>query len=785
MLKTLRHTLLLVLLVTGIALSVSAQTSVQFPYQGQLTDNSGAPLSGSYDLNFAIYDVATGGTPLWNESHSAVSVVNGLFTVQLGSTVTLTSSLFDGGSRYLGVTVGSDSELSPRTRLGAAPYASRAASVDGFSPGSSNTITGQNGFVAGDSNTVLTDFSTIAGGIGNLVDLTNIADSTFDTTGLFNAPVFGSFDPSGNSAGRDIALYPCNYPPSTTPVFIGGGFGNTAIGNGSGIGFGGNNTAWGGFSAIVGGGANYAEGDFSFIGGGFCNQALVQGRYQVIGGGYRNHAYGTVTTIGGGAFNSVALNFTGITIAGGFGNRANNHVSTIGGGYLNTVDGFGATIAGGQQNQSLNSYSTVAGGRNNVIIGSESTIGGGLNNRVEGQGSTIAGGENNLGTLHPHQFIGGGLGNHATDPLATISGGQENVASTWATVGGGVLNQAVNEYTFIGGGHDNTTNGHASMVGGGIQNVSGGYTSVISGGGLNHVFGAYGVIAGGYDNFAQADTTFIGGGAGNVAGSSNATVGGGQLNGVNAIYGSILGGRLNAIVGPGGAIGGGESNRVGPGSYSTIPGGLQNSAISSQSFAAGTKANANDDCSFVWSDCCVDTVGVPIHFSSFIPRTFNARASNGFYFMTGCDSVIAPGSGQPGVFVPAGGSMWTSLSSRTMKKNIVRTNDRSILEKVATLPIYHWTYNSQNNTRHIGPMAEDFYATFGVGESDKTISTLDPAGVALSAIKELHKKVAEIDNLKKQLNDVNTKMARMEAQIVQILATQNKSTDGNDELASK
>ena len=55
-----------------------------------------------------------------------------------------------------------------------------------------------------------------------------------------------------------------------------------------------------------------------------------------------------------------------------------------------------------------------------------------------------------------------------------------------------------------------------------------------------------------------------------------------------------------------------------------------------------------------------------------------------------------------------------------------------------------WSLKSQDpSIEHIGPMAQDFYAIFGVGASDTRISTIDPPGIALAAIQGLYEKVEE------------------------------------------
>jgi hypothetical protein len=80
-------------------------------------------LNGSYDLTFSIYSVSTGGTNIWTESHSGIVVEDGLFSIMLGSDTPIPSSVFEGAERYLGIKVGADPELTPRTRLTSVGYA--------------------------------------------------------------------------------------------------------------------------------------------------------------------------------------------------------------------------------------------------------------------------------------------------------------------------------------------------------------------------------------------------------------------------------------------------------------------------------------------------------------------------------------------------------------------------------------------------------------------------------------------------------------------------------------
>ncbi len=70
--------------------------------------------------------------------------------------------------------------------------------------------------------------------------------------------------------------------------------------------------------------------------------------------------------------------------------------------------------------------------------------------------------------------------------------------------------------------------------------------------------------------------------------------------------------------------------------------------------------------------------------------------------------------------------------------NIAPLDDSAVLAKLAALPISRWSYKTEHGVRHVGPMAQDFYAAFKVGEDDRHITSIDEDGVALAAIKALH-----------------------------------------------
>ncbi|HXF47802.1 MAG TPA: hypothetical protein VNL73_00035 [Verrucomicrobiae bacterium] len=113
----------------GISLILGSTASAAVPalvnFQGILRDSTGNPVpDGSYTVTFRIYTDSTAGSLLWDETQT-VTTTNGLYNVLLGNLFPLDASVFIGFSPvfYLGTAVGSDPEMSPRTRLTSTPFA--------------------------------------------------------------------------------------------------------------------------------------------------------------------------------------------------------------------------------------------------------------------------------------------------------------------------------------------------------------------------------------------------------------------------------------------------------------------------------------------------------------------------------------------------------------------------------------------------------------------------------------------------------------------------------------
>jgi len=297
-----------------------------------------------------------------------------------------------------------------------------------------------------------------------------------------------------------------------------------------------------------------------------------------------------------------------------------------------------------------------------------------------------------------------------------------------STVSGGAYNLAAGSGSTIGGGGYNGTNtfsgnkayGTASTIGGGYGNV----TSVDAG---------YGTIGGGHANQISAT----------VGTNLNiATIGGGYNNKILFGGATIAGGNTNTASAFDATIGGGINNTA-SGNASTVPGGSSNLAQGFASFAAGYRAKSFNNGCFAWAD------SNDFDFGCSLNNGFSARATGGVYFVTSIDGNGNPNAGSQLV---AGSSTWSTLSDRNSKANFAAVDTRALVEKLAQIPISTWNYKTQDaSIRHIGPMAQDFAAAFGVGEDNTHISAIDADGVSLAAIQGLYQMIQEKDQRISQL----------------------------------
>jgi hypothetical protein len=416
-----------------------AALGTAFTYQGRLTDGAGLA-SGTYDLRFTLFDVATGGSGVGSPvTRDDVTVSKGLFTVSLDF-----GAAFAGSKRWLQVEVSPHGTntytvLSPRQELTPTPnalFSANAATVgglacaDGQVPkwGGSAWGCAADADSGGDITGVTAGPGLIGGGVSGSVSLSvepSVVQSRVSgtcpvgssirvvnldgTVGCQPDTTGGDWSLTGNSGTnaaqnfigttdnqalelRVAGLPALRIEPSAStgtdmaPTVVLGYEGNFLGGLGGPP-----------QGAVVAGGGlkgglsrpNRVFANFGTVSGGAGNQVTGSGQDATISGGVENTAGGQDSTVGGGAGNSAGAN--GSTVGGGQSNSASGAQSTVSGGQNNFASGVQSTVSGGRSNVASGFMSTIVGGFQNGASGILSTVGGGQNNQAGGNFSFAAG----------------------------------------------------------------------------------------------------------------------------------------------------------------------------------------------------------------------------------------------------------------------------------------------------------------------------------------------------------------------------------------------------------
>lgn len=103
----------------------------------------------------------------------------------------------------------------------------------------------------------------------------------------------------------------------------------------------------------------------------------------------------------------------------------------------------------------------------------------------------------------------------------------------------------------------------------------------------------------------------------------------------------------------------------------------------------------------------------------------------------------------------------SQLSSRATKENFQPLDGPLLLAKLEKLEVPAWNYReSTAEERHIGPVAEEFHDTFGVGADPRFLAPGDVAGVALASVKALQEEVKQRDA---RIAELEARLQRLEA----------------------
>jgi hypothetical protein len=124
--------------------------------------------------------------------------------------------------------------------------------------------------------------------------------------------------------------------------------------------------------------------------------------------------------------------------------------------------------------------------------------------------------------------------------------------------------------------------------------------------------------------------------------------------------------------------------------------------------------------------------------------------------------LVVGSSGSPAY---CNGTSWVNGSDRNAKEDFAPIAPGEVLAKVAALPITQWKYKAEaGGGKHLGPMAQDFHAAFGLNGADDThIATVDESGVALAAIQGLNQKLNEKDA---EIQDLKARLEKLEQLVI-------------------
>jgi hypothetical protein len=193
----------------GYAPSASAAAT---PYdnltqQGRLLDETGAPIDAiQLTFTFTLYDALTAGNVLWTETQS-ITPDKGYFSAQLGETVALPPAVFDGTKvLFLGIKIGTDTEMAPRQAVTSVPFALRAREADhATSAATTPQATHAN---TADSATAATH-ATSADTATSATSATTATNATTATTAGSVTTISGNFvEASGTGTGLAVATCP-------------------------------------------------------------------------------------------------------------------------------------------------------------------------------------------------------------------------------------------------------------------------------------------------------------------------------------------------------------------------------------------------------------------------------------------------------------------------------------------------------------------------------------------------------------------------------------------------
>ncbi len=794
------------ILLFAITATSPATADVQTAYQGRLTNPAGDPVPDDfYLITFYLYDVSTGGIPVWTEAHPDVETTDGFFDAVLGSLSPLAESVFETEPLYLGIQVAGDPELAPRTLMTSVPKAAMAKSVKGdieTSVGfmelknSSGTSAFSLDATAGSGPAYLKLHNTSLdfpgqrlaqlsteddGGAFSLYPAGDIPNNPYLKIGFNDSPSFQGWmeflDPTGSFPVDPYIRMGVEPSPFTGAKFEmydpGSGFGDHP------------------YIRMGTEPSPFNRASFKM----FNPQPEPPRMYLMMETSQDNGpSFGMYDDIG------QVMGFEPMPFNSGFGLKLFNAQAmepldhpVVEMTSVYDVDGASGRVAlhselAGEDNDSAvvtaNGLALYDGiqqvatlnlnGLEVLSLECGPAKGGAWTAKYTGCGSVIVD-DTTSDTLASYTPNGAFLGGSSDKSLATayftssalkLTGGSTGYVltsdaygvGTWQAASGGTDSDWCDDGTVLSlcnqrgiAGKYNTLYGSADTthVNLGINNTTG-----LSGSTRRGC-----TITGGENNTASGGLAFVGSGNHNSATNSYSVVTGGYYNLSGHSYATVGGGHTCEATGNAATIAGGWDNSAG-GYYSTIPGGSNNTANGEYSYASGYKAKALHDGSMVF--CANTNSNDSVMSGGNEQMVFYA---DGGIFIT--DSTqTAPYDVSKLINTKTGAylswmGVWTNSSSREFKENYQPVDSYDILNRIDQLPITKWNYKGDKEVSHIGPIAEDFYEIFGVGNDNKSVSTVDPSGIALAGVKGL---IEENRELKTVVSDLLKRIEALESQ---------------------
>jgi hypothetical protein len=277
-----------------------------------------------------------------------------------------------------------------------------------------------------------------------------------------------------------------------------------------------------------------------------------------------------------------------------------------------------------------------------------------------------------------------------------------------------------------------------------------------AGGSNSTAIGLY-ALAFGDTNSAESTSSIVFGSGNQVKGAAGFSAGAG--NRVCDTYGVALGNNAKS----GGPL---INGRCDPDTFNirglaAVAIGYNVTADQDHTTAMGKFASNNGfQGTFIWSDGAA--VASADTFRNTANNEFAARATGGFRFRTNL-------GGTTGCNLPAGSGVFNCTSSRSTKENFAAVNGEELLLSLRSVPVTTWNYVSEGaQARHIGPMAEDFHATFGLGTSNTTIGVQDLAGISIAAVKALEERTAQLQAKTAEVDELRARLLSLEERLEQL-----------------